>query len=102
MHYHTTQAGGRDGNGVPISLSSLGVAHGGLFWFFGADNPEMLIKVLNGCAINHEFWVFYAAGTNVGLGVTVTDTHNGHSISFTNPNLTPAAPVQQVNALACP
>ena len=36
----------------------------GLFYFFGASNLEMLIKVLNACGLNDRYWVFFAATTN--------------------------------------
>jgi hypothetical protein len=77
------------------------VGQGGLFWFFGPDNPEMLVKVLNGCSVNGKFWVFSSAGTNVGLTTTVTDTLTGHLKVYANPDLTPAAPVQDTGALPC-
>ena len=100
--YATTEGGGLSGNGQAIPLASLGVTQGGLFWFFGANNPELLIKVLNGCASNNRFWVFFSAGTNVGFHVTVTDTATGHVLSFVNPDLTPAPPVQDTSTLTCP
>ncbi|HEX4962148.1 MAG TPA: hypothetical protein VF173_15035 [Thermoanaerobaculia bacterium] len=99
--YSTTQSGGLSGNGQAIPLASLGVIHGGLFWFFGADNPELLIKVLNGCPVNNHFWIFYSAGTNVGFHVTVTDVQTGHSVTYTNPDLTPAPPLQDTGTLPC-
>lgn len=100
--FHTSQGGGLSGNGQEIPLSPLGVIHGGLFWFFGADNPEMLFKMVNGCILNNRFWVFISAGTNVGFTVTVTDTTNGHAASYVNPDLTAAFPVQDTSALPCP
>ncbi len=99
--YQTAQSGGRSGNGQAIPLSSLGVSAGGIFWFFDPTNPEMLIKVIKGCAVNNHFWVFYSAGTNVGLTVTVTDTVTGHTATYTNPDLKAAPPVQDVNAFTC-
>src|SRR5205085_10645062 len=33
----------------------------GLFWFFGADNIEVLMKILNACGLNNRYWVFNAA-----------------------------------------
>jgi hypothetical protein len=39
---------GLSGAGNAISLSSVGVTEGGLFWIFGAGNPEKLIKIING------------------------------------------------------
>ena len=35
------------------------------------------MKVIDACALNEKYWVFYAAGTNVGFTATVTDTLSG-------------------------
>ncbi len=94
--------GGRSGPGQAIPLQSLGVAQGGLFWFFSSDNPEMLIKVLDGCGVNGHFWLFYAAGTNVGFTVTLIDTRTGLQKTYVNINGTAAPPVQDISALPCP
>lgn len=101
MHYETSQGGGLSGDGHAIDLAGQGVTHGGLFWFFSPDNPEMLIKVVDGCGVGPTFWVFYSAGTNVGLTVTVTDTRTGASVVYRNPDLTPAPPVLDTSALPC-
>jgi hypothetical protein len=100
--YSTSQSGGLSGNAHAISLSSLSVNQGGLFWFFAKSNPEMLIKVLNGCATNNRFWVFFSAGTNVGFSVTVRDTVTGSQKTYVNPDLNAAPPLQDINAFACP
>ena len=52
-------------------------ADSGLFWFFGPDNWEALVKVLDGCEVNGHVWVFMAAATDLGLELTVTDTETG-------------------------
>jgi Tol biopolymer transport system component len=101
VHYQTTQDGGLSGDGQAVALASLGVSRGGLFWFFSADNPEMLIKVINACELNQKFWVYYSAATNVGLTVTVTDTQTGGSVVYRNGDLTAAPPVQDTSALPC-
>ncbi len=101
VHYHTAQGGGSSGDGQAIALQTLGVDQGGLFWFFAQDNPEMLIKVLDGCAVDNKYWVFYAAGTNVAFTVTVTDTTTGKSVSYHNDDQTAAPPVQDTSALPC-
>jgi hypothetical protein len=102
VSYHTSQGGGLSGSGHAIPLSSLGVTEGGLFWFFGATNPEMLIKVLDGCTLDSHFWVFFAATTNVGFTVTVTDTETSHQAVYTNADKHAAPPVQDTSALTCP
>lgn len=99
--YETAQNGGLKGQGSAVPLASLGVTSGGLFWFFSPTNPEMLIKVLDGCEVNGRYWVFHAASTNLGLTTLVTDTLTGASKTYTNPDLTPARPVQDADGLPC-
>jgi hypothetical protein len=57
----------------------------GAFWFFQPSNLELVIKVLDGRAINGHFWVFYGALTNVGYTITVADTTTGAVQTYTNP-----------------
>ncbi len=45
----------------------------GAFWFFDPANLELMIKVLDGRAVNGNFWVFYGSLSNVEYTVTVTD-----------------------------
>jgi len=100
--FHTQQGGGLAGNGHAIALASLGAATGGLFWFFDGGNPEMLVKVIDACALNNHYWVFYAATTNVAFTVTVTDQQTGHTHHYNNTDGTSAQPVQDTSALPCP
>lgn len=101
VEYASAQAGGVSGHGKAIPLGSLGVNRGGLFWFFSQDNPELIVKILNGCANNGKFWVFISGGTNVGMTITVSDTVTGEVHSYYNRDLTPFAPIQDTVALSC-
>jgi len=75
----------------------------GQFWFFAADNPELVVKVLDSCAGFGHFWVFASGLTNVEVTLTVTDTQNGTTRRYFNPLGKPFAPLQDVNAFAtCP
>lgn len=56
----------------------------GLFWFFNPSNWEVLIKVLDGCGINQNYWVFLSANTNVAFQATVYDTLTGRTRNFNN------------------
>ncbi len=88
------------GSGMVVEFGSN---DSGLFWFFDADNWEMLVKVLNGCAITNHYWVFSAATTNVEYTLRVTDTQTGVSKSYFNPLGTSAAAITDTGALAtCP
>ena len=72
-------------------------------WFFSANNWELLIKVLDGCGINNNFWVFFAATTDVGFTVTVTDTQEDEVRVYTNPLGQAANAVTDTSAFAtCP
>ncbi len=73
----------------------------GTFYFFGPDNTELVVKVLDACVepFNH-FWVFAAGLTNVEVELLVTDTLTGESKTYFN-NLGQAfAPVQDTSAFA--
>ena len=56
----------------------------GLLWFFGADNPELTVKVIDGCALNGRWWVFLASGSTVAYEVEVTDTVTGARARYAN------------------
>jgi len=101
--FSTAQDGGRAGQGNASSTAPIGYSRGGLFWFFDPENPEMLVKALDGCSINGHYWFFASAGTNVGYTITVTDTRAGATRTYLNPDLNPAQPVQDTTAFAtCP
>ena len=87
------------GQAVPVPSAP----DSGLFYFFGAANLELLLKVLNACPLNDRYWVFFAATTNVEFAVVVTDTQTGATKGYHNPLERPAPPVQDTGALAtCP
>ena len=88
---------GESGSGKAVTLP--GREDSGLFWFFDQGNLEMLVKVLDRCAPPFEsFWVFFAATTNVGFELTVTDTVTGDPKVYTNPVGVAALPVQDTQA----
>ena len=94
--FYATPAGASgSGNGVQLTGDS------GYFWFFSADNIELVVKVLDGCAINDFFWGFGGGLTNVGVTLLVEDTVTGNSRVYTNPVGTAFQPLQDTQALAC-
>lgn len=87
------------GNGTAIPGSS----DTGQFWFFSSSNVEMVVKVLNGCGINNNYWVFAGGLTNVKVTMTVTDMANATFKTYINNLNTPFAPIQDTVAFAtCP
>ena len=63
-----------DGRSGPGKAAADGANDSGMFWFFNPDNWEVLIKVLDGCALNDHVWVFAASATDLGYSIRVTDT----------------------------
>lgn len=75
----------------------------GMFWFFSANNLEVIIKVVNGCSFNSRYWVFAGGLTNVQVTITVTDTQTQTVRTYTNPQGAAFQPIQDTNAFAtCP
>ena len=68
------------GRAVPVTGDT------GYFWFFNDANVELMIKVLDGTAINGNYWVYYGALSNVEYTITVTDTQTGSSVGYFNPS----------------
>jgi ELWxxDGT repeat protein len=75
-----TDFAGRTGDGTAVALTG----ETGYFWFFDAANVELVVKVLDGRALNGKFWVFYGALSNVAYTVTVTDTVTGAVKRYSN------------------
>jgi hypothetical protein len=91
------------------TTGTTGIGHGtaltgdsGYFWFFDPANVELIVKVLDACAVNQRFWVFSGGLTNVNTTVTVTDTRTGIVKTYTNPQSTPFKPIQDTGAFTCP
>jgi hypothetical protein len=57
----------------------------GYFWFFSSNNIELVVKVVDGRAVNGKFWVFYGALSNVEYEITVADAQTGEVRVYTNP-----------------
>ncbi|MEM9554762.1 MAG: trypsin-like peptidase domain-containing protein [Acidobacteriota bacterium] len=75
----------------------------GLLWFFGPDNWELLVKIIDGCSLTNTFWVFSAATTDVEYTLTVTDTQESVSKTYSNPLGRAAPAINDTGAFAtCP
>jgi len=72
---------GTEGTGTPIRLTG----DTGAFWFFSASNYELFVKILDGRAVNGNFWVFYGSLTDVEFDLTVTDSITGEQRTYHNP-----------------
>jgi lysyl endopeptidase len=74
-------AAGTKGNGQVVPAGSDSTA---IFYFFDPENWEILIKVLDGCALNNRFWVFAAATTDVGYTIEVFDSVSRQTKLYVN------------------
>jgi hypothetical protein len=90
-------AGGSSGAGTVVPF---GTADSGLFWFFEPDNWELLVKVLDGCALNGHFWVFAAATTDVEYRLRVFDRVTKTERIYENPPGVLATAVTDTEAFA--
>ena len=87
-----------DGRKGAASMVPGGTNNSGLFYFFDPNNWEMLIKVLDGCAVNGNHWVYAAAATDLGLDITVTDTATDATWSYAKEPGPPAAAITDSGA----
>ncbi|HVT59023.1 MAG TPA: hypothetical protein VHR45_11555 [Thermoanaerobaculia bacterium] len=75
----------------------------GYMWFFGSSNIEAVVKVINGCGVDNNYWFFAGGLTNVHTVITVTDSITGAGVQYENPQNRPFQPIQDTRALAvCP
>ncbi len=81
VDYRNQHAGGTGGTGTVVPSTD----ETGMFWFFGPENVELIVKVLDGRLINGHFWLFYGALTDLEFELTLTDTATGEVAIYHNP-----------------
>ena len=75
----------------------------GYFTFFDPANVEVVVKVLDACALVERYWVFAGGLTNVQVTLTVSDTATGDTRTYLNDLGAAFLPVQDTSAFAtCP
>ncbi|HVT19149.1 MAG TPA: hypothetical protein VHQ90_23590 [Thermoanaerobaculia bacterium] len=80
VQFRDPRSGGL-GAGHPVPLT----AQTGTLWFFGADDPELIVKMVDGTAVNGHHWLFYASLSDVEFDLTATDTTTGEKRVYHNP-----------------
>jgi hypothetical protein len=65
---------GATGAGTVVPVANTG---SGIFWFFGLENWELMVKAIDACTLNGAVWVFTAATTNVFYRLEVVDVRAG-------------------------
>lgn len=98
--FRTGAPGTAEGTAQVVPVANPG---SGLFWFFSADNWEVMVKAINGCGLNSRYWIFSAATTNVFYRMEVFDYHTGAQRIYFNYPGPPAPAVTDTDAMAvCP
>ncbi|MBW8879306.1 MAG: hypothetical protein JF614_30580 [Acidobacteria bacterium] len=77
----TWQNGKDHGDGQAVALAD----ESGYFWFFGADVPEVFVKLLDGQAFNGHFWLFYGSLSDRHYVLRVQDLTTGAIRTYENP-----------------
>jgi len=75
----------------------------GIFWFFSSDNWEVMVKAINGCSLNSQYWIYSAATTDRFYRLNVFDTVHFVNKVYFNYAGPPAPAVTDSSAFAtCP
>jgi hypothetical protein len=82
---------------VPVTLTS----DSGYFYFFDRDNVELVVKVLDGCALNQHYWVFAGGLTDVGVDLKVIDAVGNLERAYANVLGEAFAPIRDSLAFPC-
>ena len=82
VHWKNNEQAGDYGVGstVPVEVSD----ESGLFWFFNPANIDLVVKVLDGRALNANHWVFFGALSDVEYWITVRDVVGGVKRTYHN------------------
>jgi hypothetical protein len=78
----TFQLAGRPagrGHAVPLTEDTSA------FWFFGPSALELLVKVIDGHAVNGDYWVFSGGLSDVDYTLTITDLLTGAIRAYPKP-----------------
>ena len=80
-----TDFDGNDGVAHTMPDDFNGLGDWGTLWFFGPENPEMTVKLLDGCAVNGHYWVFLSPASTVRYEITVRDVRTGAVKTYSKP-----------------
>jgi hypothetical protein len=87
------------GLGTPVRTGSTDT---GIFWFYNDRNWEVMVKVLNGCAINGHYWVFAGALTDQRYRINVFRNSDGALKTYSNQLGTRSRAFADTAAFPCP
>jgi hypothetical protein len=70
---------------APRSVVARPGGEPGDFWFFGAASTDLVIDLIDACDVNGHYCVCYGATTTVDDELTVVDTVNGTTRTYSDP-----------------
>ncbi len=73
-----------NGPSRPARVQPL-LEHSGALWFHNRTNPEIVVKLVDGSAVNGSWWLFHGALTDLEYELRVTDTVTGIARSVHKP-----------------
>ncbi|HEX6863515.1 MAG TPA: hypothetical protein VF414_11900, partial [Thermoanaerobaculia bacterium] len=65
-----------------LARAVSGSDRSGLFWFYAADNPAIVVQMVDGRDVNGHFWVLHSGFTPRDYTLTVTDLATGLGKTF--------------------
>ncbi len=92
------RVGGEEGIARPGPEAS---GQSGVMWFFEPSNWELLVKVIDGCALNGHYWLFAAGTTDVGFSLEAVDVSTGQERALEHAAGSAMIPVQDTAAFPC-
>ena len=66
------------------AVPSAGSDQTGYFWYFNPAVIDLVVKTVDGRAVNGHFWFFFGGLSDVEYTITVTDTATGNSATYHN------------------
>lgn len=86
------------GNGAVLPF---GTDDTGFFLYDDEGAVEMMVRVLDGCSFNGQFWVFAAGVSDYQQSLVVRDFHVGGQVSYDNSQGETFSSVSDTTALPC-
>ena len=100
LHHFDVQVFWRIGEASVIATAHELTSDTGYFWFFREENVEVVVKILDGCAVNGHYWLFAAGLTDVEVTISVRNLL-GSGDQWESPAGAAFAPIQDTAAFSC-
>src|SRR5262249_14324899 len=73
----------------------------GYLWFFDASTVEVVVKLIDGCALGGHHWFFTSGMTDVAVTITVTDIATRAVRTYSHPPGHAFQPILDTSAFPC-